>query len=208
MRRDLDYYLSEIPSPYDENQEESLDLSYQGYRRYFFDLVKQNIGKSDNIVNIKLFPEAIAELDFKSLTMIRFLHDCMERLSTVYHLEVILDYVERTPLYQSNSEDIYRLLYFLETDDWIDELLPFSVITENNIYKTLLENIDKIRSSINLKNIPFLMSYFIQYSSKEDMCIMLRILIKKDKSRVLANQIVKGSSNDNDKEIGSSNAGQ
>jgi hypothetical protein len=129
----------------------------------------------------------------------------------VYNLYVLSDYVERTPSYQYDCTDIYQLLLYLETDEWMSSLLPSFVIPEDiirkdKLYSYLQSKFSSIYSKIDKTKLPVLMAYFIEYTSSDDFCKMLYRLINKDIGLVLANQIMKEHENGNDQEVGKNSA--
>ncbi|NMB96917.1 MAG: hypothetical protein GYA02_09965 [Clostridiaceae bacterium] len=194
--KSLNRRLSEIVSPYDEVEKDQNDLVYEQYIEYQKDSLIKAIGEVSGYQEFDLyFDELMDELETDD--KIQFLTRCIEKLSTVYPLDITIDYIKTQNLLEINWNTIIDFIKFFVYNHWIDSIvryLPLIDVSQSidisNINKKIKESYLTIQEKIiGDKNIHPLIRYHFTFCARSDGEKTLLIWINKDITGVISKQL-------------------
>jgi hypothetical protein len=194
----LDQYLSEVVSPFDEvdgNQEDLLKRQYLSYQR---DSLLNSIGSKQSRIEFDMhLDELLSSLEPEGYQL--FLLDCLDKLTSIYNLDVLKDYIDREGLIQKNREDILVLVKFFTYNEWIYNLafclpeIDFKTISDKQKILDLItaQYLDIQNKIINKDDINSLVRFYFNNCDVTSGIKTLFKLIMSDLPGVISVQLIK-----------------
>jgi len=193
----LDYYISSLVSPFDENTgDDQTELSNNRYIEYQQDLITETIGKKENIFNIRLFlNDLLVILDLNEKQ--NFLRKILSKLISNYSLNFLNKYNNLSYLNKKDENEIIKLLKFIELDKY-QEFFAIVLPAVDIIYQQESEKILKFiednyfvinkQIELNIEKCPKILHVFFKYTSKKDFIKFFTKLLSKDVLSVIVLQ--------------------
>lgn len=196
--KSLDQRLSEIISPFEDNEQTQEEIIESQYLDYRLDSLINAIGKKSGYHEFDLFlEEIISTLD--SPRLILFLTDCINKLKNVYPIDVMVEFIFLNNIIEEKPKSIIELVKFFVYNKWqplIVKYLPIIDLKHVNsrrvIFKLVKESyLNTQEKIIKDANVHPLFRYHFKYCSRKDGEKTLMILIFKDVIGVVSRQFGK-----------------
>lgn len=197
--KSYDQRISSIVSPYDEvdsTQEELLVEQQKQYQRdAIIDSIGSNRARIEFDANLEDFLSQIVDGEERNL----FINDCLLKLSEEYYLGVLLDYIQRQGMIDSDPDSVLRLIKYFVYDKWLEDValcLPeFDVTILNSgevIKKLITDSFLTIQNKIKeMENINPLILFYFTYCPEEDGIKNIYKMLMLDLPGVISVQLVK-----------------
>jgi len=195
--KSLDQRLSEVVSPFDDVDKDQSELSREQYIQYQKDSLIEAIGKIKGNQEFDLYFEdviSVLSLDDR----IQFLTLCLQKLSEVYPLDVVIDYINTENILEIDSDQIISFIKFFVYDIWLDDIVPYIPTIEvksfsksknilNKVKDTYLKTQEEIIKDVTIHP---LIRYHFNYCTRSDGEKTILIWISKDTVGVISRQLV------------------
>jgi len=194
----LDQYLSEVVSPFDEvdgNQEDLLKKQYLSYQR---DSLLNSIGTKQSRIEFDMhLEELLTSLQPEAYQL--FLLDCLDKLTFVYNLDVLKDYIDREGLIQRDTEKIFSLIKYFVYNEWLYNLvsclpeIDFKIMSDKQKILDFIaaQYLDIRNKIINKVDVNSLVQFYFNNCDVTSGIKTLFKLIMSDLSGVISVQLIK-----------------
>ena len=196
--KSLDQRLSEVVSPFEDNELTQEDIVKIQYLKYRKDDLVNAIGKKNGNQEFDLYlDDVLSELD--SSETIHFLVDCLRKLKIVYPVDVVYSYIETDNILENNPDSIISFLKFFVYNKWMDQIIKYIPLLDikdlqdrkyilRKVKETYYRTIEEIIKDVNIHP---LVRYHFKYCPEVDGISTLMIFIFKDIPGVISKQLVK-----------------
>jgi len=195
--KSLDERLSEMVSPFEDNEQDQTELTMQQVLEYQKDSLIEAIGIKSGYQEFDLFLEdTLSQLDHGDTVL--FLTDCISKLQTKYPIDVLADKIGVENIIATDPNSIVDLIKFFVYDKWMDSIVKYLPIfkiadldnreTLNKIVKdSYLLTQEKIIKDISIQP---LIRYHFDYCPLSDGVKTIMIFLFKDIPGVVSRQLV------------------
>jgi hypothetical protein len=201
----LDQRLSEVVSPFEENEQDQSEITAIQYLQFRKDSLIDGIGKISGFQEFDLFlEEVLQELD--SDETILFLSDCVTKLGQIYPLDVLVDYIGTDNILENDPDSIISLLKFFVYNEWFESIVPHLPVFEIKHFNNRLTILTMIKEAylstqeeiIKGTNIHPLVQYLFKYCPRREGENLLAIFVFKDISGIVSRQLVNNTGDTDD----------
>jgi len=194
--KSLEEYLSEVISPFDENDEDQQEVLRKAYLRYQRDSIIDTIGTLSCKHYIHIFLDDILN-ELSKDECDAYIQECFDKLCEHYNMPQLKDYSDRNMSLQRDPESVISLLRFLELDSWLYDMISILPPIEikdleksQKIRDFFVQNhaecVDKIEKC---DQVPQLFKTYVLLASLEDFADTMTILVMKDVVGVVSVQL-------------------
>lgn len=188
-------YISQIKSPFEEDNLTQEDLEFEGYLRYAQDTILKSIGTLDCVKNINLYwTQLNEELDESEMT--QFMNLAISTIVKTYKMSFLADSIIRSDIPSVDLNAKKKLFLFLEHGKWEEYFIKcLSPINEKLIrddeklkvflrsdYQSFVTKIDSYK-----KFNEYIKEYF-KYCNEDEGIETLYLILKKDILNVFIQQ--------------------
>jgi len=192
----LDHYMSEVASPFDEIEADQTDIDIKQYNRYQRDVLINSIAKKNGKQYYDLFFDEYLEHIRETGDVLLFLGDCLKKLNGIYHLDVTIDYIDRTQILENDQDMIVSFIKFFVYDDWlvlaelVEPIDPSIVDDQLKLATHIKESYSGVVNKIMIKdNIHPLVLFHFANCAVTDGLKTLGVLMFKDIVGVITRQL-------------------
>lgn len=195
---DLIDYISQIKSPFEENNITQEELEYRGYLRYCQDSILKSIGTNECFTQINLYWEELKDKLSQS-EKDQFIQLALSQIVSKYKMSFLSNLINQKEIGFQDYDKKEKLFLFLEYNRWLKyftqclSTIDSSLIRNDEKLKVFLDaDYDSFTSKLNnYKTVPeWLKEYFINCSRNEGI-ETLYLILKKDLFSVIINQNLK-----------------
>ena len=197
--KSLDERLSEITSPFEDNEQTQEEITGIQYLKFRTDSLVDAIGKKTGYQEFDLFLDEVID-ELSPSDMILLLTDCINKLKGIYSLEVLADHIFTHNIIEEDQESIITLIQFFVYNKWLDSMISYIPMFEVDEFKNRFIILKKIKEAylstqeeiIKDVNIHPLVRYHFKYCPRTEGEKTLMVFIFKDVAGVMSQQIILG----------------
>ena len=170
---DLEYYLSKIPDPFmDDEEQENDDHGEKAYANFAYDIIFNSIGRLSSGENLDIWwPEVVNTLEVGELES--FIEQCFIRMARVYRMWGISMYFNQKDVNISNTQ--IDAVQYVEKNLWVKDFADslkidsgtFSELNGIKFKESITSDFISIRSRLLKTDIPDVLAYFFKTCTKE-----------------------------------------